>query len=240
LPKSTVRATLTEVSGSPLVVMTIARPDELRQFPSSARLSLILDENKGVEVLDFGTIARPHGSAAVRAGFVAPSCQLRVVDPGVRAKGLLLASTDSWTLKGANDLSTGGRGILNFQPYPTAPQSWKLKLQPSDHPIVLVDERIPSVRAWVRDDPVFRAMVLPAVISRVLDYILTGDAPDDEPWVGDWLAWANSLVAEPPPDDDDDNDQARPEWVDKVVDAFCRAHGFSDALVTYAGSGDGA
>src|SRR5689334_11073154 len=101
LSKSTVKVALTELGGKPLVTMTVAQADAFKPFPADAKVSLRLVENKRVEVLDFGTIGELRSSCEVQSpGLVAPSCQLRVADSGMGRKGLLLASTDNWTIKG--------------------------------------------------------------------------------------------------------------------------------------------
>lgn len=235
LSKSSVRVRLMQLNGDPLVTMTLGRPDAFWEFPTQAKLSLVLQENKGVEVVDFGTVGRPHSNRSLKSrSFVSPTCQLRVADPGLKARGLLLASTDSWTLRGDDADEQSGRGILSFQAYDTAPQSWKLELRPDDYPLVMVDQRIPAAANWARTDPVFVAVALPAIVGRVFDSILRGDHADDTPWVADWLQWSDVLLPGDKPPLDDDDGPTRTDWIERLLDQFCSHHGFADQLLAHA------
>lgn len=231
LPKSAVRVTLTELGGRPLVTFAIAEPERFKDVPANARLSLVLDENKGLEVVELGTVAHPRASQVLATAFDAPKCRLRVADPGVKAKGLLLASTSKWTLKGEGAELGGGKGILSFLAADTAPQSWKLELNEDDYPLVKVDKRIPSVGQWVKD-PMFLAIALPSVIARVFDAILREEHHRDRLWVADWLRWAELLLpGDPPPIAEDGERPAQAAWSDRLVDQFCRRGEFGDALL---------
>ncbi len=88
-------------------------------MPASARIKLRFIENKFSETLEFGTIGEPRQTAELRnRSFSAPSCQLRVVASGDERTGILLGSTDSWTLRADNDDpgSKAGQGILFSSP----------------------------------------------------------------------------------------------------------------------------
>src|SRR5690349_1975530 len=83
LAKSAVRVGLSEIGGGRLVTMTVAQPDAFKPFPTEAKVSLKLVENKKVEVVDFGTIGRMSTARDLASkDFVAPSCQIRIADAG--------------------------------------------------------------------------------------------------------------------------------------------------------------
>lgn len=162
--KSAVHVQLSELGGDPLITMVVKQNGAFSAFPDDAKVSLRLVENKSVEIVSLGSVRKLSASSTLKNKFNAPSCQLRVADSGAQAKGLLLGSTDSWTIRGNDDEPHGSTGILAFLPYDTAPQSWKLQLSADDYPLVLVDQRIPNAAMWARNDPNFVAIALPAIV----------------------------------------------------------------------------
>lgn len=237
LQKTAVRVTLAELEGAPLITMTVVHPEAFKPFPATARISLKLTENKGVEIVDLGTVSKMHATQTLKSrGFVAPSCQLRIADPGLNAKGLLLASTDSWTLRGDDNTDeANSRGILQFFADETQPQSWKLDIRDSDYPLVKVDKRIPNAASWARNDPIFVGTALPLIVRQVFDEILRGEYSEDLRWVVDWLAWATAIMPDrPPPLNEDTDKTARLEYLDALVDSFCTRHDFANKLLAEA------
>lgn len=233
LAKSAIRVGLSELEGGKLVTMTIAHREAFAPFPPEAKVSLKLVENKKVEVIDFGTVGRMSTVRDLKSpDFIAPSCQVRIADSGLGTKGLLLASSDTWTLKG-DDENEGenSRGILSFLADETAPQSWKLDIRENDYPLVRVDKRIPNAALWARNDPVFVGTALPAIVRRVFDEILRAVHSDDTPWVKDWLAWSGTLL---PGQDAPIDDEGQDDWLEQLIDTFCAKHAFADKLLEAA------
>ena len=178
-------------------------------------------------------------TAEIKSGaFSAPSCQLRVVAANNEQKGLLLGSTDTWTMRtgGDDQDGTASEGILLFQPHEIAPRSWKLDVREDDYPIVYIDKKIPDSRTWVRNDPVFVSCVLPAIIREVFDDILVA-TPPEQAWAKDWLGWADTLMPgrEIPWTD---GRQQKQVWVNDLLDSFCQRHGFFGTAGWQAQSGD--
>lgn len=232
LAKSCVNVRLAEIGGRQLVTMTIADQNAFRGFSPEAKVTLRLVENKRVEVVDFGTIRRLSTTKELRSGnLVAPSCQLRIADPGIGEKGLLLASTDGWTLRGENENDPQtSRGILNFLADDTAPQPWKLQINDEDYPLVRVDKRIPHAAMWAKTDPIFSAIALPMIVRQILDEILRGNHDGDLPWVAAWLQWANALLPnEALPDEDDE--PGRSEYIERLLNTFCGKHDLAEKLL---------
>lgn len=240
LSKSAVRVSLSELGGDPLVVVTVAHPEAFKPFPSGAKVSLRLVENKAVEVVDLGTVAKLHTSRKLNLReLTAPSCQLRIADPGHKAKGLLLASTDTWTLRGDDEKNdANSRGILQFLAAETAPQPWKLQINENDFPLVLVDKRIPNAGLWARNDPVFVGTALPAIVRQILDEILRGQYSDDTPWVVSWLQWADAILPGAAPSLPEDDRAVRLDYLDRLLDSFCSKHDLAEKMLAAADRGD--
>ena len=172
-------------------------------------------------------------TAEIRNGaFSAPSCQLRVVDSDEGHKGLLLGSTDTWTLRtgGEDEGGTASEGILLFQPHEIAPRAWKLELREDDYPIVYIDKKIPDARTWVRNDPIFVSCVLPAIVREVFDDILIANSPPGHAWAREWLGWAETLMPGKSPPWTDGRAQKQ-DWIADLLDSFCQRHGMLGLLV---------
>ena len=233
LARSSVETKVFEVGGKKLVSMTIADPKAFKKMPETARIKLRLFENKCFKTLDFGTLGAMNNVVEIENdAFSAPSCQLRVVATNGEQKGLLLGSTDTWTMRtdGDNQEGMASEGILLFQPHEIAPRSWKLDVREDDYPIVYIDKKIPDSRTWVRNDPIFVSCVLPAIIREVFDDILSGDTPPGQAWAKDWLGWADTLM----PGRAvlwTDGRQQKQVWVNDLLDSFCQRHGFLELLV---------
>jgi hypothetical protein len=222
LPQSYFDAVITKSVHGYWVELAISPEWDRSSIPSNAELKLKLVENKLVEVLSFGTIAQPRTRARLNGqGFRAPSCQVRVVSREEDRKGLLLASTNSWTLKGQGDPD----GILLFQAAPISPRLWKLEIRSDEHPILYIDEQIPNAALWAKSDPVFTACVLPQVASSILRSVLDSGERPEQGWDADWIEWARAFSpsANPPFGKDEEE---RATWVDDVVEAFSRTHDF--------------
>ncbi len=233
LARSSVDVKVAVIGDKMIVSMTIADTEAFSKMPETARVKLRLVENKYSETLEFGALGKLKITAEIKSGaFSAPSCQLRIVASDDGKKGLLLASTDSWTLRTGGDDGTGtaSEGILDFRPFDIAPQVWKLELREDDYPIVYVDKRIPDPRTWVRNDPIFVSCVLPAIVKEVFDDILSSNAVPEQDWAKDWLGWADTLMpGKAPPWNE--GPLPKSEWVNDLLDSFCQRHGMLDLLV---------
>lgn len=233
LPISCVGVSIKNVGNKRLVTLAVSDTAAFRGFPPDARLTLRLFENQQVELLDFGLLSSPKVAVDLQnIAFENPSCQLRVASSDADRLGLLLGSTRTWRLISERKPGGGGaKGILYFKPGKIAPRAWKLDLQEGAHPIVLVDERIPDARAWVKTDPVFVAAVLPAILQLIFNDILSQPSPEDTEWMNDWICWADALMPGYPRPADGDDARVRADWIERLVETFCQRHKLSDRIV---------
>jgi hypothetical protein len=201
----------------------------LKGFPADAEIRVKLAENKLVEILRFGTIARPTISAEILEGsFRAPSCQVRIVSRSTPDVGKLLGSTSPWTLKTGGDPD----GILLFQPANIQPLLWKLDIRDSGEelPILYVDERIPDASIWAKSDPIFTACVLPSVIAEIMRRVLLG-APPEDGWELDWIKWAGSLMpGSDPPFGASSAEQL--DWIEQLIVTFAQRHDLAGKVLS--------
>ena len=196
ISKSDVTLKIIEIPGRRMLALTLADNRQFTKFSRDARVLVVLKENKLIELAEFGTLGALKTTAELKnAAFANPSCQLRIVAPDGQQLGMLLGSTDTWSLN-ADPMThqTGKKGILCFQPDDIAPRAWKLDVRDDDYPVVYVDKRIPDTRTWVKTDPIFVGFVLPAIVAQVFDDIFQQTAEPDADWIKDWFAWADALM----------------------------------------------
>lgn len=237
LPRSCVSVSIVNMEGGQKAVgLTVPNTAAfVSLFPPEAHVRLRLNENKFSEVLEFGTVGKIRATAVIRNGaFSAPSCQLRIVTAAGEKKGLLLGSTDSWTLRTDSDKGQSGEeGILLFQPKNIAPRTWKLEIRDTEPPIVYIDITVPDPRTWVRSDPVFISTVFPAIIQQIFSAILSYPSPQEVNWMQDWLRWSDVLAPGTKIPSALDDQETREEWIDRLLDSFCLKHRLLDRLVTH-------
>lgn len=233
LPKSCVNIRLIDVGVKQAAELIIKSHQFFEDFPADARIKIRLFENKQVEILDFGKRAKLKNYVEISTTtFGNPSCQLRVVSTKEDSLGLLLGSTNTWRLKSSeNGIDGTARGILYFQPMDIAPRAWRLEIQENAHPIVQIDRRIPDPGTWARNDPVFLAGVLPAVIELIFLDILDHPEPSETEWMNDWLDWAERVVPGQVPPQFDEEKEGKRAWVDALIDSFCSRHSLSDRIL---------
>ncbi|MEA3003235.1 MAG: hypothetical protein QOH81_2023 [Sphingomonadales bacterium] len=222
---------LADLGAKRVGALSIANPGELKAFPIDAEIRVKLSENKLVEVLRFGTIAKPIASADLKeSSFRAPSCQVRIVTRGGKSDGMLLGSTSQWTLRSGGEPD----GILLFQAAETEPRLWRLDIRDQEPPILYVDERIPDASLWAKSDSLFAACVLPHVISEVMRYVLSGSSAPEDCWEADWVSWALFLMPGTKPPFNDTQDEQR-QWIEQLIDTFAQRHDLSGEVLAKMG-----
>lgn len=226
LPKNCVQLKILEVNEKRILAMDVVNKQPLYGFPKDARIKIKLTENKVVEIFEFGTIGSPVATSEIaNRAFSAPSCQLRIISPNNETSGLLLGSTEPWTLKAENQNEghADRNGILLFQPAKIAPRAWKLDIRSDDFPIVYVDDQIPDPRVWAKSDPVFTSAVFPMIIERVFEEIISTDTPKAVDWMSKWITWADIIMPGNELPKTDDKQKVR-EWIDGLIESFCERH----------------
>lgn len=239
LAHSSVEIKLLDTEKGKRVLLTLKNPDEFKTMSSSACLKLRLFENKISETLVFSSLGevrrRHYAIAELRRpeAFSAPSAQLRVVATEDNRRGLVLGSTRKWTLRMEGDgaVESSIEGILQLQTLDIAPRVWRLQPRDEEHPIVYIDKQVPNPSAWVQTDPVFISCVLPAIIREVFDHIFTSYGDTEQEWVNDWISWAERLTQDNDIPWGNDEIEKRNEWIENLLEAFCRQHDMLKNLV---------
>jgi hypothetical protein len=221
-----------EVAGKKVLSLSFTDPKVFKTFPSSARVMVKLIETKQMELVEFGSLGNlSYAVDLANQEYVDPSCQLRIASVDGERLGVLLGSTHPWRLSSDYPEETGGvRGLLDFLPAKIAPRTWKLNIEENTHPVIQIDKRIPDPRGWAKNDPIFVATIMPAIIHQIFEDILLQDNPEETEWMNDWLRWADGLMPGNAPPEAATTKERR-EWIDRLIDTFCQRHKLSDRIV---------
>ena len=108
---------------------------------------------------------------------------------------------------------------------------WRVDFgEEGDIPVLLVNSSIPGISEAVRNDPIFRALVMPEVFRTILTrMVLINRAPpdDDQHSWADWFEIAHAYLPDAKPpyldgprDVEQSDDSAARNWIDQVVRAM--------------------
>jgi hypothetical protein len=141
----------------------------------------------------------------------------------VTSDGKLVAAANRIRLIGIDE-ETGRRALLPVETTPELGEEiWRLEVDESTEPKLLLNSRIPSIERRLVDDPVLAgSILLPAVraIVQVLAESLDGDV-----WQPDWLTFAQRWDADLHPEKNLDEED-RDRLARTVVEGFAREQGF--------------
>ena len=220
---------------SNLVIFSATDTKWLNKFPADSLIRIHLRENGIVEALNFGTTSKPTVSVVLpELGFSAPAATVRVVSNRPDGKAKVLASSAWRTIKIGDSDQDDPDGILNYIPANIAPRIWKLEIYDDDYPTLKIDKSITTKpEVWALNDPVFTGAVLPAVIEKVWNEILSDVHNKDVDWIKDWIKWADTLLpgSKPPYN----NKEEKPKWISDLVESFCKNHNSAKKLKNYIG-----
>lgn len=151
---------------------------------------------------------------------------LKVVDRTDEFGRILGIAENIRPIKAGKQTSTGRRGILPIERVPMGQELWRLDFKDQDV-FLCVNEDVENLSERFGFDPLFFTTIYPGIIRTIL-YRGIGEQPDidsdDDRWPVLWLNFGRRLhSAHSDPPAPDDVDQCE-EWVEDVVEQFCRLH----------------
>ncbi|OPY76626.1 MAG: hypothetical protein A4E63_00013 [Syntrophorhabdus sp. PtaU1.Bin050] len=157
---------------------------------------------------------------------------IKVVDTD-EAHGLLLAYGKA---RPSNDAVPSDREFLirvktmNLQSIP-----WKICFYEDEKPELILNSQIPAAISQLKENPVFRALLLPAIIHQVYSYIfgVSDGGPGEDSWQQKWIDFGEKLAGQVKEDPEE-----RLTWIDDVVERFSSLHGLAERVVKMS-YGDG-
>lgn len=238
LAKSSVEVKLMESEAGKRISLSLASHSAFNRIPYSSRVKLRVFENHCSETVMFGTLEEVGDGVEPQElvnheAFSAPSVQLRVVEADGEHRGLVLGSTRKWTLRTEGEDIAGNlnEGMLWLQSKDISNRIWKLEVRDDEQPIVYINSKIRNPYVWAKSDIGFASCVLPTVIREIFDEILLllEHSDQQKQWADDWISWAESLLNAKFDRTAEDVDQK--EWVDNLIDEFCKEHDLLNQLV---------
>lgn len=136
----------------------------------------------------------------------------------------------------AVDEQSGRLSILPVNPVDLGDRVWRMSFA-HDWPWLEVNNQIPGIMELVRHDQRFFALVFPEIVRRILvEIVLTRgiSRPDDteSEWQSLWLRWGIHWHPDGiSPEEDEDAVDAKVEWIERVVESFCRRHAVRDKFM---------
>lgn len=213
------------------------------EFPGNANVFVEAYYRESVKRVHFGTLTNPspeayedHSIEDVYSDI--PLFRVKVVDNSHKI-GRLIAVCDRISPSVPENRRILRTSLLWVSFEELGQQVWKPKLT-DDMPVLCINESITSstpINEMVRTDPMFRALVFPAMIREVLQFILFDQQniaeEDPSDWKNMWIRFASGLSVPPvPPEDlvDGMYEYDAKRWIEDVVHRFCRRHNVKSAL----------
>lgn len=189
---------------------------------------------------EWGTVASPtpppdrllQGLAGQHVYFT-----LKIVDGRDPFRRLLGVAENIRPLKGGKKTATGRQGILPVElSGDLGDEPWRVEYRPADV-FLLINDKLSFLRDQLRSDPLVYSLIYPQVVRQVLKQVLSDKADDDLPdaWQTRWRAFAVQLHPERLAPPDDEGAEEQDDWIDEVVNQFCRQHELRQRMTRRAG-----
>lgn len=229
IPRERISITLLPVKpDQPLRAVANVNLDGLG-FPEGASVVLEAYQRSTAMRMELGTVGRyavpdPITLDELDPGAV-PLFRLKVVDNDGQ-KGKLLGAAERLR-PDSDDTPDGRESLFPVRFVELHDEVWRLQIDEAG-PCLLLNCRIPTLKAEIQRNPLISGILLPAALRGVLDRLVgdSNDTDDDEAaWKEKWLRYCREELglSEDPGTLPEDR---REEWVDDGVKAFCRSAKF--------------
>jgi hypothetical protein len=200
-------------------------------FPADARVYIEAYNSSSYMRFPFGTVAQRLDPRDLRLSEIArrplPKFRLKVVDHGKRL-GLLLGAADKIVPLRPDEDMANKQSLLPVDFVDLGDRVWRLEL--SDWPVLELNNRIETIGETARSGDAFLGLVFPEVLRQILEEIVirqdeTDPDLDESDWTSLWMRYVCSLpgVSDPPTAVTADSTDLRHDWIEDVVQAFCRS-----------------
>lgn len=201
------------------------------RFPSDASVYVEAYNTGSYMRFPFGTVGQPDVPQDTRLTEVTPrplpKFRLKVVDQKNR-HGLLIGVADKVIPLRPDEDLRNRQSLLPVDFCDLGERVWQLDL--SDWPVLELNSRVENISEAARSSGGFMGLLYPEVLRRILHFIVveqgeTDPDADETEWTTLWLRYACSLSGIGPPPAMAGHEVAglQAEWVEDVVQAFCRA-----------------
>ena len=196
-------------------------------FPPDAAVFVEAHRQSRWQRFDHGSVASPGPpDSTVLRDFVPgeePLFRVKVVEPAADGHGRLIGVADNLRPEESGPGRRPRVSLMPVEPSALGSIPWRLDLE--EAPVLQINQDVGDWRE-VATSAEYAWLVYPEVVRRVLTRVIfeleTTEAEDLSQWPDRWVYFALSLPGVGPlPQDDPDRQQ---EWIDDVVEQFCRAN----------------
>jgi len=163
--------------------------------------------------------------------------QFRVLVIAADGSGRIIASAERVRPTKSDD-GPDRQPLLPLRKTDLGKELWKIDIDPRGGPTLLINNRVPDLAARLPTWPLLQGLILPHAFRAVLQKLgFAGEEEGDDPWGEDWRKFLRDLDLPTEPEDRDDED-AREEWVEAAVRAFCELKDFPARIKIAETAGD--
>jgi hypothetical protein len=204
-------------------------------LPSEAKVFVEAYYKASYQRFDFGKVAAVSAPASRLLNEIDRGTtvlfRVKVVD-ATDSLGRIVAELDDIGGKDSQAGEAGRECILPVNFRDLGQEMWRLNLE--DTSPVLEVSRFPGAEAFVKNDPLFRGLVLPEAVRQILQSIVSNDewegVEEAGGWQGNWIRFIGSYTNEPPPAAGSEA-RSREDWIDHAVRSFCERLQFREHIV---------
>lgn len=178
----------------------------------------------------FGTVGRiePPDNTALDEVESAEGIQFRILIVDETGEHALILGSGTFRIAGEDPDDKDRKSLVSVVARDLGPLPWKVEFGEESRPTLCINRNIPGAIDKMRSDPVFQALVLPAVMHDILRRIFFTDEMDPDAEVyRQWLALVLTFTDLEP---DDLDREAQERWLDDVVNEFCQRFDLVDRL----------
>ncbi len=199
-------------------------------LPSDAIVWIEAYDRNALMRFPFGTAGAPESEVDTTltdfAGTDSYYFRVKVVDELNRSRLLAVADSVSPVRREDDEAS---KSLLRVATRDLESVPWQLEYPGADHPLLCINNRIDAGKSLARSDPLFQALVLPAILEQILRHILleeeylpVAEPDDDDMWKEGWLEFAGSLPGNSAlPIDEEIPKEELERWIADARKGFC-------------------
>ncbi|MDA7615169.1 hypothetical protein N8574_01865 [Akkermansiaceae bacterium] len=153
--------------------------------------------------------------------------QVLVIDP--KSKGLLLGLGDNFVPSESNQEAVNKSSIISLKAGTNLGQlAWKLEIDADNLPKLLINKNIPEASHKLKYDPLFRALIYPAVMREILTFYIWDEIQDGE-YAEKWIQFAGNFTESDVNDCQDSYEKL--DWIEEVVSEFSERKKYTNGLI---------
>lgn len=195
-------------------------------FPPGAAVVVESYRQRFYARFDYGTVADMREpmdrNLASAKGLDKLKFRVKVVDTS-EVHGKLLGKADQ--LSPEEDADTERKSIFPVLWSETIGNAvWRVDYTSQARPVLELNSLIPGIKEAFLHEPQVKALILPAAVREVLNYMAftteTLNSASSDDWEGEWLRFISRYYPLEPPPERASHAEVH-EWVEGAVDAFC-------------------